>query len=134
MGQTISSLWNMLRIPPEEQRAFTGSIRGLGADTLRKGRAEVDRLESLKGVVIGKLVREQRSLIEELWAKTGAGDAERASFGRYYGIENDDELTSDVLRRHEEYASRLNARLDKMQPILDLIEKREAIIEERAEL
>jgi len=134
MGQKINNLWNMLRIPDEDRAKFTGSIRGLGSDTLSKGRAEVQRLEGLKGEMIGKLVKEQRRDIEGLWAETGTGPVERAEFAaRYDGLAGDD-VTSAVLVEHEEYAERLRARLRKMRPILDLISRREAILEERTEL
>lgn len=134
MGQTISTLWTMLRVTPDEQRTFTTSIRGLGMDTIRKGEAEIARLEELKKAMIGQLVREQRSAIEELWIKTGSCDDERASFDAYYQINDDELLTSEVLIKHEDYAVALKSKLSKMQPILDLIAKREAIIEERIEL
>lgn len=134
MGQTIQSLWTMLRVSPEEQRSFTTSIRGLGLDTIYKGVDEIARLEELKKVMIGQLVREQRSVIEDLWIKTESSDAERASFDTYYRISNDEQLTSEVLTKHEEYVSSLESKLSKMQPILDLISKRESIIEERIEL
>jgi protein regulator of cytokinesis 1 len=134
MGSIISTLWTMLRISPDEQKAFTMSIRGLGLDTIRKGEAEIARLEEIKGVMIGKLVREQRSIIEELWEKTNSSANERASFNAYYQIQDDDQLTSDILVKHEDYAATLEAKLQKMQPILNLIAKREAILEERIEL
>ncbi|KAL3796041.1 hypothetical protein ACHAW5_007638 [Stephanodiscus triporus] len=134
MGQAISSLWTMLRVSAEEQRTFTTSIRGLGLDTIRKGEAEIVRLEELKRAMIGQLVREQRSAIEELWCKTGSSVAERASFDAYFQIQDDEQLTSEVLVKHEDYVASLKAKLRKMQPILDLIAKREAIIEERIEL
>ncbi|KAL7551723.1 hypothetical protein ACHAWF_014910 [Thalassiosira exigua] len=134
MGGTIQELWKTLRITTEEQEAFTRSIGGLGIDTIRKGEAEIARLVELKGVMIGKLVREQRSTIRELWDETNASAAERASFDAFYRIEDDDQLTSEVLGRHEEYAATLRAKLERMWPILELIAKREAIIEERIEL
>ena len=84
--------------------------------------------------MIGKLVKEQRHDIEGLWAETGTGPAERAEFAaRYDGLVGDD-VTSEVLVEHEEYAEGLRARLRKMRPILDLISRREAILEERTEL
>ncbi|KAL7426934.1 hypothetical protein ACHAXH_003641 [Discostella pseudostelligera] len=134
MGTIISTLWTMLRISSEEQKAFTMSIRGLGLDTIRKGEAEIARLEEIKGIMIGKLVREQRSIIEELWEKTNSSASERASFDAYYHIHDDEELTSEILVKHEDYAASLKGKLNKMQPILNLIAKREAILEERIEL
>ena len=134
MGQAISTLWTMLRVSAEEQRTFTTSIRGLGLDTIRKGEAEIARLEELKRATIGQLVRDQRSDIEELWRKTNSSAAECASFDAYFRIQDDGQLTSEVLAKHEDYAASLKAKLRRMQPILDLIAKRESIIEERIEL
>ncbi|KAL7456053.1 hypothetical protein ACHAWC_007573 [Mediolabrus comicus] len=134
MGSAIASLWSMLRIPSEEQRAFTDNISGLGMDTLQKGERELNRLNELKAVMIGKLIREQRQTIEGLWERTNATEGEKATFDRYFYINDEDQLTDDLLAKHEEYAGSLNAKLEKMQPILDLIERRESIIEERVEL
>jgi protein regulator of cytokinesis 1 len=134
MGTAIASLWSLLRVPPDEQRAFTESIRGLGMDTLEKGEIELSRLHELKAVMIGKLIREQRRTIEELWESTNATDAEMASFYEYICVNDEDKLTDELLAKHEQYVGALNAKLEKMQPILDLIERREAIIEERVEL
>lgn len=134
MGSAISSLWTMLRVTADEQRAFTMSIRGLGLDTIRKGEAEIARLDEIKGVMIGKLVKEQRAIIEDLWNKTNLSANERASFDIFFQIQDDDQLTSDILRKHEDYAASLKDKLHKMQPILNLITKREAILEERTEL
>ncbi|KAL7533014.1 hypothetical protein ACHAXR_004994, partial [Thalassiosira sp. AJA248-18] len=134
MGGTIGALWSMLRVPQEDQKAFTDTIRGLGLDTIRKGEAEIARLDELKSVMIGKLVREQRVTIEELWEKTNSCPAERASFNAYFHIHDDEQLTSEILVKHEEYVATLRSKLEKMQPILDLIARREAIIEDRIEL
>ena len=84
--------------------------------------------------MIGKLVKEQREMIEDLWDKTNSSAGERASFNAYFHINDDEQLTSDILVKHEEYVASLKDKLEKMQPILDLIAKREAIIDERAEL
>ena len=134
MGTAIAALWTMLRVPQEEQRAFTESVRGLGMDTIRLGERELIRLHELKAVMIGKLIREQRDKIADLWEKTNTTDAEKASFDCYYNINADDKLTDKILAKHEEYVAFLNAKLEKMQPILDLIAKREAIIADRFEL
>ncbi|KAL3798050.1 hypothetical protein HJC23_012341 [Cyclotella cryptica] len=134
MGQAIQSLWAMLRVPSEEQKAFTDSIHGLSMDTIRKGERELDRLHKLKAVMTGKLIRDQRKRIEVLWEQTNSSPVEKASFDQYFYIYDDDKLTDELLAKHEEYASTLTAKLQKMQPILDLIAKREAIVSERFDL
>ncbi|KAL7461499.1 hypothetical protein ACHAXS_004049 [Conticribra weissflogii] len=134
MGTAIAALWTMLRVPPEEQRAFTENVRGLGMDTIRLGERELIRLHELKSEMIGKLIREQREQIAELWEKTNATESDKASFRSYYEVNADEELTDDLLKKHEDYVEALNAKLEKIQPILDLIAKREAIIADRFEL
>mmetsp|Transcript_32389 Transcript_32389/g.62017 ORF Transcript_32389/g.62017 Transcript_32389/m.62017 type:complete len:1176 (-) Transcript_32389:250-3777(-) len=134
MGTAIAALWTMLRVPPEEQRAFTENVRGLGMDTIRLGERELIRLHELKSEMIGKLIREQREQIAVLWEKTNATESEKASFRTYYEVNADEELTDDLLKKHEDYVEALNAKLEKIQPILDLIAKREAIIADRFEL
>ena len=134
IGGEIASLWSMLRVPSAEQHAFTKSVRGLGMDTMDKGEKELNRLHELKTVMIGKLIREQRQTIDELWERTNASKKEKASFDRYFHVNDEDKLTSELLAKHEEYAGALTAKLEKMQPILELIERRESIIEERVEL
>ncbi len=79
-------------------------------------------------------MRDQRSEIEELWCKTNLSALERALFDAYFRIQDDEQLTSKVLIKHKDYAASPRAKLRRMQPVLDLIAKRESIIEERIEL
>ncbi|KAL7507172.1 hypothetical protein ACHAXN_004409 [Cyclotella atomus] len=134
MGSAIQSLWLMLRVPEEEQKAFSSSIKGLSLETIRIGEKELARLNERKAVMVGKLIREKRQEIEKLWEQTNTPDAEKASFDCYFHIYDDDKLTEDLLTTHQEYASILNEKLEKMRPILDLIAKREDIVSERFEL
>lgn len=134
LGTTIHSLWAMLRVPFEEQKAFTDTVRGLGMETIHKGEKELARLQELKSAMIEKLIRDQRKKIEELWRETNATETEKASFGAYFHIYDDDKMTEELLTTHQEYTSLLNDRLEKMRPILDLIVKRETIVSERFEL
>eukprot|EP00956_Cyclotella_meneghiniana_P022176 scaffold41463_cov43-Cyclotella_meneghiniana.AAC.1 len=134
MGDSIQSLWAMLRIPMKEQVSFRESISKLSAETIRKGERELARLQELKAVMIGKLIRDQRKKIEDLWEKTNASDVEKASFDQYYHVYDDDKLTEELLDHHQEYSANLSEKLEKMKPILDLIAKREAIVSDRFEL
>eukprot|EP00956_Cyclotella_meneghiniana_P036570 scaffold127566_cov40-Cyclotella_meneghiniana.AAC.1 len=115
MGDSIQSLWAMLRIPLKEQEAFRESISKLSAETIRKGERELARLQELKAGMIGKLIREQRKKIEDLWEKTNASDAEKALFDQYYHVYDDEKLTEELLDHHQEYAAHLSEKLEKMK-------------------
>jgi Ase1/PRC1/MAP65 family protein len=132
MGTEIAMLWEQLRIPPEEQRAFTDSVKGLGMDTISKGRAELKRLKSLKNGMLGKLVAEARETIEELWEETNATEEIR-SFFKPFNVINEEEFDDELLDQHEEYIKLLQDRLEQMKPINRVIERREDILRERME-
>ena len=132
MGASIAMLWEKLRIPEEEQRAFTDSVQGLGLDTIQKGEAELQRLLLLKADMIGKLVIEARETIESLWDETNATKEQRASF-EPFSVESEALFNDELLEKHEEYIQVLEARLENMKPILKLIKHREEIIRERME-
>ncbi len=132
MGASIAMLWEKLRIPEEEQRAFTESVQGLGLDTIAKGEAELERLLLLKADMIGKLVAEARETIQSLWEETNATKDQRSSFAPY-SVESESLFNDELLEKHEEYIQVLEARLENMKPILKLIKHREEILRERME-
>lgn len=132
MGSEIAILWEKLRVPENEQIAFTKSVQGLGTDTLSKGENELKRLRLLKSQMIVKLVEESREAIKDLWDQINANDKLRSSFLPFQI--NDIELFSDsLLDEHEEYINHLAAKLEQVKPILRLIERRECIIRERTQ-
>lgn len=132
MGAQIAMLWEQLRIPVEEQRAFTESVKGLGMDTIAMGQAELKRLKSLKSGMLGKLVEEARDRIEELWEETNATEKHRKSFIAM-DVLDEDMFDDDLLDQHDEYIKILEERLEKMKPINRVIERREEILRERME-
>jgi protein regulator of cytokinesis 1 len=132
MGADIAMLWEQLRIPEEEQRAFTESVKGLGMDTISKGEAEFKRLKTLKGEMLGKLVVEARETIEALWEETNATPEYRNNFA-LFKVNDEADFDDDILDKHEDYISLLQSRLEQMKPILQLTERRENILHERME-
>ena len=134
LGTAIRDLWVMLRVSAEDQSAFTNTVRGLSMETIRKGKRELERLQELKAVMNGKLIKEERKKIEDLWKLTSASEAEKASFDEYFHIYDEDKFTDELLTSHQEYTAELNEKLDKMRPILDLIKKREDCVSDRFQL
>ena len=127
MGAIIGELWEKLHVPKEEQNAFAQSIDGLGLETLEKGEKEIERLRVLKEEMMGKLIDEARTRIQSLWNETNATEEQRASFQGMNVRDESDELLTD----HENYVEVLEQRLEQMRPIIEVIMKREAIIQER---
>lgn len=132
MGGEIAILWEKLRVPEEEQRAFTKSVQGLGTDTIQKGEKELKRLHVLKSEMLGNLIHEARETIRSLWKQTNATPECRQSFTAFY-VQNEDLFDDEILEKHEDYIGTLQARLEQMKPILRLIERREAVLRDRLE-
>jgi len=132
MGEEISSLWDKLRIPIEDQSAFSKSVQGLHLDTIAKGQAEIDRLHAIKNKMMGELIVEARETIASLWRETNATDEQRKAFEHFF-VANEEMFNDELLEKHEEYLGVLEGQLEQMKPILRLIERREEIVKERME-
>jgi protein regulator of cytokinesis 1 len=132
MGAEIAVLWEQLRVPEDEQRAFTISVKGLGMDTIQKGEAELERMKSMKSTMLGKLVDEARQTIIELWMETNASDVVKADF-KAIDIEDEALYSDELLDEHEDYIAVLQSRLEDMKPLIRIIERREEILRQRME-
>jgi len=132
MGFEISTLWEKLSVPEEEQRAFTNSVVGLSQETIEKGEAELKRLYELKSVMLGTLVLEARDMIKALWEETNATEEQKKTFEPIH-VKNEELFNDELLEQHEDYVSILQERLEQMKPLLRLIERRQEIIMERQE-
>ena len=130
MGSDIALLWEKLRIPEEEQRAFTESVQGLGIDTMQKGEDELHRLTDLKAKMLVDLVEEAKDTITGLWEETNTPEEQRQSFQPYHSTSPPDD---DILDQLDDYVGVLQVRLEQMKPILRVIERREEILRERME-
>jgi Ase1/PRC1/MAP65 family protein len=132
MGAEIAVLWEKLRIPEKQQRAFTQSVQGLGLDTMEKGENELQRLHAMKSAMLGKLIVEARETIANLWEQTNANSESTRSFSPYH-VQDEDLFDDDLLEKHEAYIEELQERLEQMRPIIRLIERREVVVRERIE-
>jgi protein regulator of cytokinesis 1 len=131
MGAEIAMLWEKLRIPEEDQLAFTESVQGLGMATIEKGEAELKRLHFLKSSMLGNLIVEARETIRSLWDQINATREQRRRFDAYTFPEN--MFDEQLLDKHDEYITTLQTRLEEMKPVIRIIERREEILRERME-
>jgi protein regulator of cytokinesis 1 len=129
MGTEIATLWEKLRISEDEQREFTQGIQGLGMDTIVKGEEELERLHALKGAMLGKLIVEARERIASLWVETNTTLEQQKTFKAY----KDTQESFELLDLHDDYVIVLEGRLEQMQPILRILERRAEILAERME-
>lgn len=132
MGAEIAILWEQLRIPEEDQRLFTDSVKGLGMDTIEKGRGELRRLQALKATMLGNLIEEARQSIRDLWEETNATELMKQGF-KAMCVDNEEDFDDELLEKHEEYIQELQDRLEQIKPIVRLIERREDILRQRME-
>lgn len=132
MGDTIFELWEKLQVPKEEQLAFSNSVDGLSLDTLAKGEAEISKLLARKEEMMGRLIVDSRKKIEILWEETNATKEQRSTFTAIH-VRDENLMNDALLTEHEAYIKVLEDRLTQMKPLLDLIEKREAVLKERME-
>lgn len=134
MGHEISTLWEKLRVPKDEQVAFSRYVQahGLGVATIKKGEDELERLRDLKSEKISSLICEARETISTLWSQTNATETERSSF-KALDVVDEAHFDDELLWEHDAYIKTLEKRLKEMQPILKLIERRELIVAERIE-
>ena len=132
MGAEIANLWEKLHVSEEEQLAFTESVHGLGLDTIAKGKNELDRLRVMKSEMLGRLIKEAREKIDDLWEQVNIVTSKRREFAPYY-VYSESQWDDELLEKHETYIDQLEERLEQMKPIIDIIEKREVIIDERME-
>jgi protein regulator of cytokinesis 1 len=132
MGAEIAVLWEQLRIPDDEQREFTESVKGLGMDTIEKGKSELQRLKTLKNTMLGNLVAEARETIYGLWEETNATAAVMAGFDEM-SVDDEDMYDDILLDKHDDYIRVLQTRLEQMKPIMRIIERRGDILCERME-
>eukprot|EP00545_Synedropsis_sp_CCMP1620_P011432 CAMPEP_0119007448 /NCGR_PEP_ID=MMETSP1176-20130426/3018_1 /TAXON_ID=265551 /ORGANISM="Synedropsis recta cf, Strain CCMP1620" /LENGTH=619 /DNA_ID=CAMNT_0006959605 /DNA_START=306 /DNA_END=2162 /DNA_ORIENTATION=- len=129
MGTEIGTLWEKLGISEDEQRQFTQTIQGLGMDTIVKGEEELERLNQIKGDMLGKLLADSRERIADLWEDTNTPPDQQKSFAPY----TDDQESFELLDSHDEYIKVLECRLEQMQPILRILARRAEILAERME-
>jgi Ase1/PRC1/MAP65 family protein len=130
MGAEIAVLWEKLRIPEDEQLAFTMSVQGLSIGTITKGEHELKRLRALKSEMLGNLVYEARETIKQLWEVTNIKPEDRRSFTAFF-IRDENSFDDNLLETHEVCIQTLQTRMEQMRPILRLLERREVVLQER---
>jgi len=128
LGSDIAALWERLDVSTEQQSQFSASVRGLGVDTIYKGECELKKLLREKQDRIGVFVEEVRVKIRDLECRMSVHGSNNDEDPQ---IEQHEEANEALLQNLEHQLHLLQQRYETMLPILQLIEKRECIIQER---
>jgi hypothetical protein len=132
IGQQITALWKRLSTSEEEQTAFLESHAGIGDDVIA---ACEDYLATKQGEFAARLVDligGARATISGLWAELRWGEAQTGAAFPLFSA-GADAFTDDLFLAHEAYIATATAALEEARPLLKHVEKREAILGERAE-
>lgn len=87
IGEEIARLWTLLRVPAAERELFQNSFkRNLSTDTLKRGAAELAKLQEARKSSLIQIVSRFRSDILTLWEEAGIESDESRSkeFPHYY--------------------------------------------------
>ncbi|CAM9095244.1 unnamed protein product, partial [Laminaria digitata] len=132
MGDEILDLWGQLDIGKDEQDVFAESVDGMSLQTLEAGETELDRLRKLKLHKMGDLIQASRATIQGLWDEIGYCEAERLAFKPM--LVTEEGFTEELLVQHTQEAASLRSKFDTMKHILEKIEERESLVQQRIEL
>jgi hypothetical protein len=133
IGQQITALWKRLSTSEEEQTAFLESHAGIGDDVIA---ACEDYLATKQGEFAARLVDligGARATISGLWAELRWGGEAQTGAAFPLFSAGADAFTDDLFLAHEAYIATATAALEEARPLLKHVEKREAILGERAE-
>eukprot|EP00802_Teleaulax_amphioxeia_P002288 Tamp_02290.p1 GENE.Tamp_02290~~Tamp_02290.p1 ORF type:complete len:764 (+),score=219.23 Tamp_02290:52-2292(+) len=122
----MATLWERTRVPAEESVAFKNAHQALTLSTLQKIEVQIGHLEEVKRAMMQELVAEVRVALTAVWEEMRYSDEDKQFFRPFY----QELYTEDTLRLHEEHLSACKERLETMQPILKMFDRRGLIMAE----
>ena len=132
IGQHITALWKRLATPETEQTAFLERHAGIGDDVIEACEAYLATKRAEFEARLVDLVAQARATISGLWDELRLGALQREeAFAGFFTPPSG--FSDDLFASHEAYIIAAGAQLEEARPILRAIEKRTAILGERAE-
>jgi len=133
LGGDIARLWERLSTPEGDRDAFRAAHDGLDDGVIAAVQDYLTGLQVEYTARLGELVQGLRSRIAEAQAgiMLGEGDA-AAEFGDCMAMAGEN-ITEELLEKHEEYLSSLNERAEAMAPLLRGVERRATLLADKAE-
>jgi len=132
IGQHITALWKRLATPEAEQTAFLERHAGIGDDVIEACEAYLATKKAEFEARLVDLVAQARATISGLWDELRLGALQREeAFAGFFTPPSG--FSDDLFAGHEAYIVAATAQLEEARPMLRAIEKRTAILGERAE-
>lgn len=132
IGQQITALWKRLATPEAEQTSFLESHAGIGDDVITACEAYLSKKKIEFEERLIDLMAQARATISSLWDELRlGGELREKAFPAFFSPPST--FSDDLYASHEEFISTLSVQLEEARPILKAIEKRTAILGERAE-
>ena len=132
IGQQITALWKRLATPEAEQTSFLESHAGIGDDVITACEAYLGKKKVEFEERLIDLMAHARATITSQWDELRLGaELREKAFPSFFSPPST--FSDDLYAAHEEFITTLSNQLEEARPILKAIEKRTAILGERAE-
>lgn len=126
----VESLWERLGVEECDKKAFIAANRGCGLRTINEFEEELNRLNELKRQNLHLFVEDARCKIQELWDELYYSEEEMLDFTPAFS----DVYSDALLEAHEAEIARLQAIKEQRAPVLELIGKHKALVQDRETL
>lgn len=136
LKSSIIEIWTMLNPSKSKVNQIEIKLRPmmkLYDSCISQMSAMLSSLEIEKRLNIGKFINGTRSKIAKCWDKLMYDEDSRCQFIDFY-IQEEPLLTEECLKIHNEYLSKLQSELSELEPMLDMVDKLNSILEMKSEL
>lgn len=127
---SIRSLHRKLRLPEADLTTFSFRVRGVAQPVVSICEGELARLIELKKDHIEDFVMDARLTLDELWDMLYYNEDERLEFTPAFS----DVYTDASLQAHENEITRLQSKVQELEPLLSLVAKHMDLDQERKNL
>uniref|UniRef100_A0A0A9XMF1 Protein regulator of cytokinesis 1 n=2 Tax=Lygus hesperus TaxID=30085 RepID=A0A0A9XMF1_LYGHE len=120
----LEKLWDRIRLPDDERRAFNETYYGIGRSAVSALTHEIERCEILKRANMKSVIEMVRKEIANLWDRMTFTTEARMDFNAYFT----DTYNEDVLELHEMEQSRLEQYYEKYKDLFTMADKRDHLL------
>ncbi|KAK6509446.1 hypothetical protein TWF481_004190 [Arthrobotrys musiformis] len=128
--QQLQPLWEKFQQDDQEEERFLQQNRGYSISVIQNWESELERLLEVKKEHMHIFISDARTTLQEMWDILYYTEDEMYDFTAAWSSSN----TEAVLRSHEMEIARLQRIIDERSPILDLIEKYQTLVNDKASL
>ncbi|RVD80734.1 uncharacterized protein DFL_008627 [Arthrobotrys flagrans] len=128
--QQLQPLWEKFQQDDQEENRFLQQNRGYSISVIKNWENELERLLEVKKEHMHIFISEARTTLQEMWDVLYYTEDEMDDFTAAWPSSN----TEAVLRSHEMEIARLQKIIDERSPILNLIEKYQTLVNDKASL